>query len=247
MTSDSQGLREGRANGGHLAAPWLSAMLAFDTETTGVDPHKDRIVSAAALLVGPDGVKQRHTWLLDPGIEIPAEAAKIHGITTERVRREGIPAEQAIPDISNVLRDEWATGAAVVIMNAPYDLTILSAELQRHGLPPLQIGPVLDPLVIDREGDPFRKGKRNLEALAVHYGVKPGELHSAEGDALTAARIVWAQAKRYERFAALSLTELQEAQAAAHASWAVNFEAYLQRQGKGQTIDRAWPVRQVQP
>ena len=63
-------------------------MALFDCESTGVDPHRDRIVTAAIVEVTPgaDRPSRSSTWLLDPGIDIPAPAAAVHGVTTEHAR-----------------------------------------------------------------------------------------------------------------------------------------------------------------
>jgi len=54
---------------------WHTGPLAlFDTETTGVDPHRDRIVTAALIIVEPH---RDLSWLLNPGIPIPQEATDI--------------------------------------------------------------------------------------------------------------------------------------------------------------------------
>src|SRR5262245_5400670 len=83
----------------------LGRMVAFDTETTGKDPHTARIVTACVAVV--DGTAQEplsvQTWLVDPGIEIPDEAAAIHGVTTSKARAEGRRAADAIPDIAQAL------------------------------------------------------------------------------------------------------------------------------------------------
>jgi hypothetical protein len=69
---------------------WLTGRLcAFDTESTGVDTSTDRIVSACVAFVGGGEPAEFHEFLIDPGIEIPDSATKIHGITTEHAREHG--------------------------------------------------------------------------------------------------------------------------------------------------------------
>lgn len=229
-----------------MTAKWLSGnMLAFDTETTGPDPETARIVSATCVEVGADGVVRRETWLVNPGCPIPPEATAIHGIT-DAMAGGGIPHSTACVEIANALLGAWARGLPVVAMCATYDLTVL-----QQGLTPLDrwlpdsIPPVLDPLVIDRACDPYRKGSRKLVDLAKHYGVRLDGAHSSDGDALGAARVVWRQSRVYHHLADHSPAEMQEFQRNAHAVWAANFEAYLRKQGKLEIISTDWPIRRT--
>ena len=67
---------------------WLeNPMVGFDTETTGISTTNDRIVTAALITRTGSDVALR-TWLIDPGVPIPAAASAVHGITTEYARRE---------------------------------------------------------------------------------------------------------------------------------------------------------------
>lgn len=228
-----------------MTAAWLTGnALSFDTETTGPDPETARIVTAHCVEVGPGGATVRGSWLVNPGCPIPAEATAIHGITDEMAAKGEMPV-LAVPIIGGVLAEAWLSGIPVIVMCATYDLGVMHAEAARFGLRPVTVGPVLDPLVIDRACDPYRKGKRTLTALAAHYGVKQGAAHSAEGDALTAARIIWKQARTYGQIAHLTLAEMQKWQADQHYRWAVNFADYLRGKepGKEPNISTAWPVR----
>ena len=63
--------------------PWFERPLcAFDTETTGPKPKQDRLVTACVARIDGAAV-QLHNYIADPGIEIPAEATEVHGVTTE--------------------------------------------------------------------------------------------------------------------------------------------------------------------
>ena len=59
-------------------------LLGFDTETTGVNPSQDRLVTAALIrrterTIGGDRQQSVTTWLADPGVEIPEAASAVHG------------------------------------------------------------------------------------------------------------------------------------------------------------------------
>src|SRR5690606_9732845 len=144
---------------------WGARIGVFDLETTGVDVDSSRIVSACVAVLDEGGqLVARWDWLADPGVEIPEGAAAVHGITTERARAEGAPARTVVTEVAQTLRVLFATGVPVVVYNAPYDLSLLDRECRRHGIEPLDApGPIIDPLVIDKAVDRYRKGKRTLE------------------------------------------------------------------------------------
>ena len=228
---------------------WSNGLLAaFDLETTGVDPLDARIVTATVLVVGASfGSWSRH-WLVDPGIEIPEEAAAIHGITTEKARAEGRLATEAVEEIATLLAELSCSGLPVVGYNVAYDLTVLEEELGRHGLTPMRVRcpsvAAIDPLVIDRHVDRYRKGKRTLQVTCEFYGVTLDGAHDSNSDALAAARLAWLLPRLNPEIAGMTLAELQAAQATWHAEWAENFEAYLRAQGNTEArIEREWPLR----
>ncbi|MGW2476269.1 exonuclease domain-containing protein [Streptomyces sp. NPDC001665] len=230
------------------------ALVGFDLETTGTDPLEARIVTAAVIAVDDrDGEPTaRHTWLADPGIHIPAQASAIHGISSERAAAEGRPAREVADEIADTLAGYWRRGVPVVAYNAAFDLTLLTAELDRHGLPALAdrlggeaVGPVIDPYTIDRAVDRYRKGKRNLEAVCVEYGVVHGGAHDAAADAVAAVRVAYAIAARHRAVAELAPPALHARQITWHAEWAADFQNFLRRKGTPDAVvDGQWPVRE---
>lgn len=152
-----------------MTAWYERTLFAYDCESTGVDVETARIVTASVIRITPDRVVYPYSWLVDPGVDIPAEATAVHGITTERAREDGMDPRVAVGEIAQAIGGAWFDGHPVVIFNAPYDLTVLDRELRRHGWAPLTPGPVVDPLVIDKQVDRYRRGKRTLEAACAHY------------------------------------------------------------------------------
>jgi len=229
-----------------VTAAWLTGnMLAFDTETTGPDPLTARIVTAHAVECGPGGALVRGSWLVNPEMPIPPEATAIHKVTDE-MAAGGIPRSTAHVEIANVLLGAAARGIPIVAMNASYDLTVLNAgltPLDQWRPPEDPLPAILDPHVIDRGLNPFRKGKRQLLDLAKSYKVRLGEAHSADGDALMAARIVWAMAQNCKDIQHLTLDEMQGWQQATHRKWALQYRNHLRSQGKPSDVDDSWPIR----
>ena len=229
---------------------WHNApMVAFDTETTGTDPTQARIVSACIAHVAAGETPRVRSWLADPGVPIPVEATAVHGITDERARAEGADPAQVADEVACELVDAWRGSVPVVVMNASYDITVLNAELRRNGLASLEerLGGVemlfVDPLVLDRALDRFRRGKKRLTDLCDVYGVTLASAHSADGDALATARVAWRIAQRFPEEVQCGLVELQILQARWHAEWAESFEVYMRANVDPATvIERRWPV-----
>ncbi|WP_082110233.1 exonuclease domain-containing protein [Demequina phytophila] len=231
---------------------WLDeTMVGFDTETTGVSTERDRIVTAAVITRRAGEVSTR-TWLIDPGIPIPAAASAVHGISTERARAEGVQPPAALEEIATALAEALDAGVPVVAFNAQFDLTLLENELARHGLPSLasrlsrgEVRPVVDPLVLDRKLDQYRKGKRKLIDLCTLYSVSvvADELHAADADVLATLELVHALAAAYPTMRDTPLDSLHDLQADAHRVWAVRFAAWLKSKGTTDDLpDPTWPV-----
>lgn len=224
-------------------------MVGFDTETTGVDVDRDRIVTAALVRRAPGGT-QVSRWLIDPGVEIPAAATAVHGITTEHARAHGCAPREALDEIAAELAAAVTRAEPVVAFNASYDLTLLDAELRRHGLPTLPerlghpVRAVLDPLVLDRHLDRYRRGKRRLGDVCAHYGVVADGLHSADADVVATLDVLAAMARAFPQLADEDPDALHDRQVLAHRHWAESFNAWRLDQGlPGPGAETSWPSR----
>lgn len=228
------------------ATGWAAALGVFDLETTGVDTTTARIVTAHVGLIDEFGaVVERHEWIVDPGVPIPEGATAIHGVSTERARRFGRPTADVVPEIVGALRTLLARGFPVVVYNAPYDLSLLRAEAVRAGVAPLpRAAPIVDPLVLDKALDRYRKGKRTLTAAAAVYGVELTDAHDAGADAVAAGRLAQAIARRYGPQLAMSADQLHEAQVGWCGEQAERFQAYMREERDPTfTTSGAWPHR----
>lgn len=223
-------------------------MLGLDFETTGVDTGQDRIVTAALVEVGPGGA-QPHHWVINPGIEVPEGAARIHGWTTERVRAQGGEPAEILGVIAESLASAMRDGVPVVGMNLAYDFTIFDRELRRYGLRTLEdrlggpIRPVIDVYVLDKHLS-FRKGSRKLVDMAGFYGVPLAldAAHDAVADVLAAARIAYKIGRNNERVGAMSLDDLHAAQIVWRAEQQSSLQSYFRSQGRNEVVDGSWPM-----
>ncbi|MFJ3821813.1 3'-5' exonuclease [Streptomyces nodosus] len=229
---------------------WITGpLVAFDLETTGTDIETDRIVTAALVAVDPDERRpQARTWLLDPGVPIPPQASAIHGISTEHARAHGGPAGPAIEEIASAVTAVLNSGTPLVVMNARYDLSLLDRECRRYGIEPLagrlrgRTSPVIDPLVLDKHADRYRKGSRNLKALCEHYGVLLDDAHNAVADAVAAAHASRSLGIRHASIGTLAPAELHDLQVRAAAEQAASLQRYLRRTSDPEArVEPHWP------
>ncbi|WP_215450948.1 MULTISPECIES: 3'-5' exonuclease [unclassified Streptomyces] len=231
---------------------WYEGPLAaFDTETTGVDVETDRIVSAAVVVQDAPGTRPRVTrWLVNPGVPVPAAATAVHGLTDDQLQRDGRWPAPVMEEIARALAEQAVRGRPLVVMNAPFDLTLLDRELRRHRASSLdrwfEATPlrVLDPRVLDKHLDRYRKGRRTLTDLCAHYEVTLDGAHDAAADAQAAMDVVRAVGHRFAtRLARLSPAELHTLQAVWHAAQARGLQAWFARSGTEEAVDPAWPLR----
>lgn len=243
--------------------PWIDQPIAcFDLETTGVDVETDRIVTACVATI-ENGNVEDFTWIVDPGIDIPEGAAKIHGYTTERAQAEGGDPRDSVWTIAHKLAELLQGGVPVVGMNLAYDLTLLDRELRRHGLPatlpdlmtsqagpcgPGVVGPIIDVRVLDKYFDPYRRGGRKLTDLCAHYNVRHDGAHNSSADAVAAARVLWAMTKRHPYLLDVSTVDLHRNQVEWSAAQAADFAAYRRKIGKPlpeHETTGEWPIRSL--
>lgn len=244
-----------------MTNPWYEGVLVgFDVETTGTDVEQDRIVQAAISVVSPNEADSfGREWIINPGVDIPEEAAKVHGITNERVQAEGRDTTTCLAEIMAALVDAITSGHPIVTMNGTFDLTILDRECRRHDVPTLEerlhtdygpmgpgvAGPMIDIRVIDKRLDQFRKGSRTLTDLCRHYGVKLDNAHTAYADAIAAVQVARELGQRYRYpLGRMSAAQLHTSQQGWYAEQVTSFAAYRARTGNPLIdISTDWPIR----
>jgi DNA polymerase-3 subunit epsilon len=187
-----------------------AVFTAFDIETTGLDPKRDRIVEFGAVKFDRRGPISRYSVLINPGIPMPEEAGRVNGITDEMLA--GRPSlETVFPDFLRLIKD-----TVITAHNAPFDVGFVNEKLkffyeaaqraaqkaapgQGSFLPGLEddqpaAGPVWTPpfpalsnrtadtLVLARRVFPNRNGHK-LQDLAAALGITARSAHRAEDDA----------------------------------------------------------------
>ena len=156
--------------------------VVFDTETTGLLPHKDEIVQIGAVRVvnGKIVDGEQLDMLVDPGIPIPAASTKVHKVNNQMVL--------GAPDIAEAGRQfhHFARDAVIVAHNAPFDMAFLRRHAKRMGVEWQH--PILDTVLLSAVL--FGASETHtLDALCDRLGITIPETlrHTALGDAVATA------------------------------------------------------------
>lgn len=264
------------------APKWHQAhMIGLDTETTGVDPNHARIVTAAIVHTSPDARPSSMQWLIHPETDIPAEAAEVHGWPLERLeaRLQGhgalriyngqekfLTRDAALFEIAGQAASAMGRETPLVVHNAAYDLTLLEAELERNGIDTLSSRPagirgVIDPMVIEKQWDPFRKVKtgcrggkhkcggcgtedKKLGSLCRHYGIFHGGEHDAAADTLAAMRLAVRLAGLWPELARWRLSTLHTKQIEWRRDQSISLRDFWKKAGdeRWSEVDLGWPL-----
>ncbi|SDC94779.1 3'-5' exonuclease [Ruegeria marina] len=157
----------------------------FDTETTGLLPHKDEIVQIGAVRVVKGRIVpgERLDLLVDPGRPIPPASTRVHGVSDAMVR--------GAPDIVAAARQfhHFSRDSVIVAHNAPFDMAFLRRHAKRCELEWQH--PILDTVLLSAVL--FGASETHtLDALCDRLGVTiPAELrHTALGDAQATAEVL---------------------------------------------------------
>lgn len=149
--------------------------IAFDTETTGLDPFTgDRVVEIGCVeLINhlPSG-NNFHVYI-NPERDMPQEAFKVHGLSEEFLSDK--------PKFAEIAQDfhDFIAGTPLIAHNAGFDVKFLNWELKEAGFPLIDQNLVIDSLVLARKK--FPTGPNSLDALCNRFGIDNAKrtLHGA--------------------------------------------------------------------
>jgi DNA polymerase III epsilon subunit family exonuclease len=177
---------------------WRSRrIVAFDTETTGLNPHlEDRIVEFAAVVFELDDRgdivhEGHHSWLVNPGIPIPKASTQITGISDADVVNAP-PFQEIAPMVRELFVD-----AVSVAHNYPFDLAFLKKELKLSSLEWVEPLAAVDTVDVSMRW--FRDARSHkLEDLCKRLGIVLEGAHRATNDALACGRCFIELTRRHQ-------------------------------------------------
>ncbi len=177
-------------NGDHAPADVAGhRIVAFDLETTGLDPENDRIVEFCFIELD-DGLDELSRWSerVNPGVPIPPETTAVHGITDADVA--ACPTFDAFADRIQAILDD----SILMAYNHGFDINTVHYELVRHGRQGLRMDhPVIDPLVIFRQHHPHSLAGAVKQYLDESFD----DAHAAEADTEKMVDVFRAQIKAH--------------------------------------------------
>ncbi|WP_432450682.1 exonuclease domain-containing protein [Aliiroseovarius marinus] len=159
--------------------------VVFDTETTGLLPHKDEIVQIGAVRVVKEKIVPGEVinQLVDPEMPIPAASTKVHHVSDAMV------AGQPTIQVAGKSLHDFSRGAVLVAHNAPFDMAFLRRHAESCGVD--WTHPILDTVLLSAMIYGTTE-VHTLDALCDRLGVViPPELrHTALGDAQATAEVL---------------------------------------------------------
>lgn len=184
------------------ATPLIAlAAAAIDTETTGLDVRKARLIEIAVIPLDGGVLADRPDLdqLVDCAEPVPASSTAIHGISASDLAGQPRFAELHPRIVAAV------SGRVLIGHTVGFDLALLRQECARAGLPPLSTV-TLDVRVLAQLVD-SQLSAYSLDGLAAWLGVEAGARHRARGDAETAGRIFLALVPRLREIGIRTLGE----------------------------------------
>lgn len=173
-------------------------MLALDTETTGLDYDKARIIQVGVVTTED----KDNEWLLKTVDIVPWSSTAIHGISTEDLDVRGTDPAQGFQQIAALLDATIERKELIVAFNAEYDLTLLYREFRRYGIAQPQWANLrlIDPYIMHMIATRVLV-ERSLDALSKEYNFPKFNAHNAIEDARRAREVAYAVGSRFRRVA----------------------------------------------
>jgi len=152
--------------------------LILDTETTGLDYQKDRIIELACLEVIDNEYTDRkfHQYYNPDGVVISEQSEEIHGLSNSFLRKFD-SFDESLDDFINFVGD-----AELVVHNAQFDISMINNALKRKNRTEIGMDRVLCTLEMAKKK--FPGSKNNLNALCRRFNIslESREKHGALTD-----------------------------------------------------------------
>ncbi|MET0109605.1 MAG: exonuclease domain-containing protein [Candidatus Thiodiazotropha sp.] len=170
------------------------SIVSLDLETTGLDPHKDKILSFGLVEMNHMTIKletARHQ-LITIDEEIPEESAVIHQITDDQAAT-GVSIHDALRELLHHM-----AGKVMLVHYSAIEQRFISAACEKLFGAPFVI-PIIDTLVLaqrifEHHNHTVQPGDLRLFNLRPRYNLPNYKAHNALSDAVATAELFLAMA-----------------------------------------------------
>jgi len=159
----------------------LDEYIAFDLETTGLNPDKDKITEIAACRFVNGEFIEEFTTLINPGIPIPKNITALTGITNKMVE-DAHSIKDTLPDFL-----KFIGSTPLVAQNINFDYGFITNNLSSTDSSISEL-PLYDTLSLAR-GFIYFRNSFNLGSLCDYYGINIENAHRASADALCTGKL----------------------------------------------------------
>jgi DNA polymerase III epsilon subunit-like protein len=164
----------------------MNSWILIDIETTGLSAPIIVVELAAQRMLGWHAEGAPFRRLLNQNADIPPEASRVHGYTSEILERDGDPPASVYRDFSL-----YVGGRHVVSYNLEYDLDeVLKPEWMRLGIEPIGVPGFCALRLAQRLLDPVPAGNCKLQTLRQFYRLPERGAHTALGDVQTVSDLM---------------------------------------------------------
>ena len=158
-----------------------NSWVLIDTETTGLTAPVFVVDLAAQKMSGWEPVGPVFRKMINHGVNIPAEAARINGYTREVLERDGEPPLDVYDAFARFVGD-----LPISSYNLDFDLQkVLLPEWRRLGIDPIGREGFCVLRLAQRLLDPTPAGNCKLQTLRQYYRLPERGAHTAAGDVAT--------------------------------------------------------------
>jgi DNA polymerase III subunit epsilon len=184
--------------------------IVLDSETTGLDPRKDRLITVGAVTVMDGEIVLEDSYEALLKVAYNTSAVTVHGVTRDESGR-GQDEPEVLEQFLEYLKD-----GVIVGHHIGHDVETFNAGYERHfgfrmsnrSLDTMELA-----LLLERDGafaglEEFRNF--SLDALCDRFGVIPHDRHTAPGDAFITAQVFLRLLRLARRVGRTSLGRLLE-------------------------------------
>jgi DNA polymerase III subunit epsilon len=163
--------------------------VVLDSETTGLNPHTDRLISIGAVAVQNGEILLNDSFEALLKLSYNTSAVTVHGITRDE-SRHGMEEPEALKKFLDYLKD-----GVIVGHHIGHDITAFNAAYERHwGFQMVNRSVDTMDLTLHLEKAGAFSGRPpirefTLDALCDMFGIVPHDRHTAGGDAFITAQV----------------------------------------------------------